>query len=453
METRLTGTMQHRWQYAGLLAYGSDDEYVKLDVVAGNAPGSPTNLRTELVSEVGGSFGAGGNRSIDIAETSESGWWYLRLTRSGDTYTGWVSDGGVSWTQVGEPVTHAGDLDAVGLVAVGPEQESPVTVAFDWIHLAGEEPPGDTTAPTTAAALDPSTPDGESGWYVTAPTLTLTADDGGGSGVAGTEYQVDGGDWQAYSAPVELPDGDHVIAYRSTDEAGNVEEAGTVEVAVDTTVPVTEAATDGDGESVTVTLTATDETSGVASTEVSVDGGDWAAYAGPVVVTGAGTHTVEYRSTDVAGNVEATKSVVVDVVGDGEGPTLTVTGVAHGTVYGDSQRLTLGWEALDAGSGVASVTATLDGQALQAGELRLDALPLGLHDLVVTATDEAGNSTEQVVRFGTATSFEDLAQLLRTYRDENRITAAEARALQGHLERASSAALAGQEGAGASGAR
>lgn len=445
VETRLTGTMQHRWQYAGLLAYGSDDEYVKLDVVADNAPGAATNLRTELVSEVGGQFGAGGNRSIDIAETSESGWWYLRLTRSGDTYTGWVSDGGVTWTQVGEPVTHAGDLDAVGLVAVGPEQESPVTVAFDWIRLADEEPPGDTTAPVTTAALDPSTPDGENGWYTTAPTLTLTADDGDGSGVAGTEYQVDGGAWVAYSSPVELPDGDHTIAYRSTDEAGNVEEAGTLEVQVDTTGPVTEAATSGDGDEVTVTLTATDATSGVASTEVSVDGGDWAAYEGPVVVTGAGTHTVEYRSTDVAGNVETTKSVVVDIVGDGEGPTVTVTGVAHGTVYGDSQRLTLAWEALDSGSGVASVTATLDGQALQPGELRLDALPLGLHDLVVTATDVAGNITEQVVRFGTATSFEDVAQLLRTYRAENRLTAAEARVLQGHLERASAAALKGRK--------
>lgn len=137
VETRLTGTMLHRWQYAGLLAYGSDDEYVKLDVVADNEAGAPTNLRTELVSEVAGAFGAGGNRTVEIPESSESGWWYLRLTKTGNTYTGWVSDGGVNWTQVGEPVTHAGELNAVGLVAVGPQQQAPVTVAFDWIRQTG----------------------------------------------------------------------------------------------------------------------------------------------------------------------------------------------------------------------------------------------------------------------------------------------------------------------------
>ena len=52
------------------------------------------------------------------------------------------------------------------------------------------------------------------------------------------------------------------------------------------------------------TLAGVDDTSGVAGTEVRIDGGDWVAYGEPVTVTGTGAHMVEYRSTDVAGNAE-----------------------------------------------------------------------------------------------------------------------------------------------------
>src|SRR5699024_8760621 len=70
-ETRFHAPLVHRWQYAGLLAYGSDDDYVKLDVVARNQPGQDLALGGELVSEVDGSFGAGGNSAIDLAGPPE----------------------------------------------------------------------------------------------------------------------------------------------------------------------------------------------------------------------------------------------------------------------------------------------------------------------------------------------------------------------------------------------
>jgi cytochrome c len=442
VETRLTPTMVHRWQYAGLLAYGDDNNYVKFDVVANNAVGSPLSLRAEMVSEVNGSFGAGGNRSIDIPETSESGWFYLRLTRTGSTYSAWISDGGVNWTSLGEPVTNAGNLTSLGLVAVGPEQATPVTVAFDWIRLAADEPE-DTTAPTTTADLSPATPDGAGGWYVGAPTLSLTADDGDGSGVASTEFRVDDGDWTAYTDPVVIGgDGTHTVRYRSTDEAGNLEEVRQLEVEVDGTAPVTTAETSGSGGEVTVALTAEDATAGVARTEYQVDGGEWKPYADPVVVTGDGTHVLGYRSVDAAGNVEATKAVTVDV--DGTGPILAVSGVAHGQVYGDSESLALDWEAYDAGSGVGQVTATLDGQPVARGELRLDGHDLGLHELVVSATDNAGNETEQVLRFGTATSFVDLAELVRLYHAEDRLTVRQHDTLLDLVSKASDAAVKGK---------
>ncbi len=135
IETKLTPTMLHQWQLAGFLVYGNDDNYVKFDVVANNAAGTRPDLRAELVSERNAQFGNGGNRSIDLADTSESGWYYLRLSRSGNNYSAQISDGGINWTSLGEPVTNDAAMTSFGLMALGPEQRQPVTVAFDYFRI------------------------------------------------------------------------------------------------------------------------------------------------------------------------------------------------------------------------------------------------------------------------------------------------------------------------------
>ena len=82
----------------------------------------------------------------------------------------------------------------------------------------------------------------------------------------------------------------------------------------DVTPPVTTAQLNGappvpsyDGP-VTATLTASDEVggSGVESTEYRVNGGEWTAYnpLSPPMFTDPGGYSLEFRSTDVAGNVE-----------------------------------------------------------------------------------------------------------------------------------------------------
>ena len=433
--TRFKAPLKHRYQLAGLLMYGDDDNYVKSDVVAYNAPGSPLDLRAELAGEAGG---AGiGSRNLDIADSSESGYWYLRVTRTGTSYTAEVSDGGVSWTSIGAAIEFDGPLTGLGLMAIGPEQEEPVTVEFDYFHLEGdeEEPPADTTAPVTTATWSPAAPDGQDGWFVTAPTLTLAATDDD-SGVEATEYRVDAGPWTAYTGPVTLTgDGRHQVEYRSVDAADNTEAAHVVDVSVDTVAPSSTATVQG----ATVTVTATDATSGVRRTEVRVDGGAWQPYAGPVTVTGEGRHTVGHRSVDVAGNVEADRSVevVVDATPpqDTTAPTVSVTGVTDGARYGDSQRPVLGWSATDAGSGVASVTASLDGEAVERGVLELWRLPLGRHTLAVTATDRAGNTATTSVTFTTRTSVTDLRRLVKRFADDGDIKAKVEKRLLQHLTR------------------
>ena len=103
----------------------------------------------------------------------------------------------------------------------------------------------DTTPPTTTAT---GAVNGR--WYRTAVTVTLTASDNvGGSGVASTEYSLDGAACTpGTSIPLPAPadhSGDrlHTILYRSADADGNVEAAKTLKVGIDTRKPTTKAPT------------------------------------------------------------------------------------------------------------------------------------------------------------------------------------------------------------------
>lgn len=98
-----------------------------------------------------------------------------------------------------------------------------------------------------------------------------------------------------------------------------------MDLPVDTTPPVTTAKTHpyaGEHEvyheDVTVTLTATDDISGVARTEYNLDGAGWRDYTGPVTVSGDGEHTLLYRSIDHSQNVEQAKSLTIRIDCDGE---------------------------------------------------------------------------------------------------------------------------------------
>src|SRR5947208_2023675 len=65
--------------------------------------------------------------------------------------------------------------------------------------------------------------------------------------------------------------------------------------------------------SVTVTLTATDDSGGVAAIHFRTDGGAWQSYASPFTVSSAGSHAIDYYSTDSSGNNEALRSVTVKI--------------------------------------------------------------------------------------------------------------------------------------------
>ncbi|RTE08370.1 OmpL47-type beta-barrel domain-containing protein [Paenibacillus whitsoniae] len=100
---------------------------------------------------------------------------------------------------------------------------------------------------------------------------------------------------------------------------------------VDVTAPVTTAVvtpSEPDGlegwyvHPVTVSLSATDDLSGVSKTEYSLDGGTtWLNYAEAITIDQDGQYTLSYRSTDIAGNVETLKIVPIQLAMTG--PTTT----------------------------------------------------------------------------------------------------------------------------------
>jgi hypothetical protein len=194
-------------------------------------------------------------------------------------------------------------------------------------------PTDDTTAPETSATVT-----GErdaQGQYVSMATVTVSASDTG-SGVNTVEYALGAsGAWRPYTAPVMVHEvGTHTVRYRATDKAGNVSAEKNVAFTVvappaaDTTPPVTGVTVEGERNAAgaylrnaKVTVSATDHGgSGVAAIEYSLDGGPYLAYASPVVVDRAGTHTVAYRASDKAGNTAPARSATFTVVAGGGVP-------------------------------------------------------------------------------------------------------------------------------------
>lgn len=207
---------------------------------------------------------------------------------------------------------QAGNTSAVG------------SVSFRIVE-PGQE---DTTPPEVKAALAGDR-DGD-GNYVGTVTATLTATDAG-SGVATIEYSLDGAAFTAYTTPVVVTTvGMHMLHFRATDVAGNTsaEQMSHFTVvepqAEDTTPPTVTATVAGDRNDdgayvggATVTVTATDAESGVATVEYALDTGAWTAYSAPVTVRATGAHTVRVRATDKAGNASAEQSTTFTVVADG----------------------------------------------------------------------------------------------------------------------------------------
>jgi hypothetical protein len=214
-----------------------------------------------------------------------------------------------------------------------------------------------------------------------------------------------------------LADGTYTVTATATDAAGNVSAAATapLRLVVDTTgaagsIAVAGATLIGSVATVTsrsLTLTlALSSLSALVELAVSVDGGATygatTAYASGVAATlpaADGLYTVAVRVVDLAGNVSVfTQSVRLDTAGPSVSAALTPPGLSGSYDLGASVTLTVA--ATDV-SGIASLTARLDGSISLANGSSLDLFSLnaGTHTIVVTAADGVGNVSTQTLTF------------------------------------------------------
>jgi len=251
----------------------------------------------------------------------------------------------------------------------------------------------DTAAPTTAMSLSGTS--GANGWYISNVTVSLTATDAM-SGVAVLTYRIDNGSWLAYSGSILLGEGRHLLEYGSSDVAGNVEIIHSRNIAVDLSPPVSSVVLSGTQgangwylSDVTVTLTATDSVSGVASISYRLDGGGWNSYTGPFSIAQGGTHVLEFVSVDMAGNrgrvvrdsvhVETSKPYFLSLSGNASASTVRII-----------------WSAADNDSGISGYEVRVDdGPFASVGTATSVMLNLsnGAHVIQVKALDRAGQST------------------------------------------------------------
>ena len=260
----------------------------------------------------------------------------------------------------------------------------------------------DLTDPTLSVTLNGTA--GLDGWYVGPVQAGLAALDGA-SGIATSFARFDGAPEATYTGPATFATtGLHTMSGRTLDKAGRAAALPEVTVKVDLTDPVTTLATTPAAPAgangwhtspVTLNLSASDAGSGVSRILVAVDGGALAPWSGNLTL-GEGVHEVAFQAVDLAGRVEALRTVQLKV--DLTAPVLsnaTAGTLGNAGWFVSAVNLTLG--AADATSGVANLTASVDGgpHAAVNGTLRL--ATTGAHAVVVRATDLAGLLMEETL--------------------------------------------------------
>jgi hypothetical protein len=388
---------------AGATTSGIDATLSAAGHITGRVTGSGGAGLGDIVITAYRANAQGAWRFASAAQTDPDGSYDLAVPRSGQyrlQFTDYSGFYGVEWYADKPTLAAATDVPAtVGATTSG--INAALTPAG---HVTGTVR-SPSHAGLSGVDVTAYQPDGFGGWIYA--NDVVTEDDGtydlgglatGNYRIAFEDYSGDGFSTQYYDNQPDLTSADDVAVTAGATTASV--DAILAIPGADTTAPTTVAAGAGPlwQKGATVTLTATDNAggSGVGRTEYRLHGARrWSLYTAPLVFTEEGSATYDYRSVDAAQNAEPAKTFVVNV--DAAAPTTQVSGAADGAWL--TGATVIGIVAADGprGSGVASLTYTLDGVTYAAASasvsMTLPASPNGTHVLSCHATDQAGNAS------------------------------------------------------------
>lgn len=196
-------------------------------------------------------------------------------------------------------------------------QSTPVTVAFE-LQM-------DSTAPVTTIDIEGPRYEVDGKLYVSSATVFTLAGSDDFSGVANTEYRIDGGAWTPYSPFRLTTAGESTVYYRSVDNAGNPEQEKSLKVYLDkdaptTTITASDPLAPGAVNTVSpktaFTLSATDTGTGIKQVWYRIDEGQWLLFTESFTLEemDAGSHTIQFNAIDNVGNEEVKNSVTVRLI-------------------------------------------------------------------------------------------------------------------------------------------
>jgi hypothetical protein len=252
----------------------------------------------------------------------------------------------------------------------------------------------DTTAPSITSLTSSTHPDSSTLYASAFPSFAWAASaDESGAVMYSKDFDQSPGTTPkavadtyltTWTSPLARADGTWYFHVRAGDAAGNWGPTTHRKIMIDATPPVTtdDAPATWSKTPVTVHFTASDAGSGVAGTQYKLDAGAWTSGT-QVTVSSDGVHTLLYRSTDVAGAVEANKSCAVRI--DTTAPVTTDDAPAAWS----KTPVTVRFSASDSGSGVDGTEYQIDGGDWTSGT-QATVSANGEHTLLYRSTDKLG---------------------------------------------------------------
>jgi cytochrome c len=143
------GTAQY--QQGGIIVYGDDDNYIKLDRTSTNTAGAATKTEfVEFIQEVAAvARNATADHTANLPAAQDPNMW-LRILYNGTNLIGQYSADGTTWTQAGQASTALPTNAKIGFFALSNAATTTVDAVFDWWQVEGPNAPaipGCTSAP------------------------------------------------------------------------------------------------------------------------------------------------------------------------------------------------------------------------------------------------------------------------------------------------------------------